>query len=305
MNEPADVEPFHQGASLGIVLAIVGTFLFALKSIFIKLAFAAEATPTEVLVLRMMFSLPFYVGMLIYLSRQTGQEAPTYRQVALAMLLGFLGYYLASWLDLKGLDYISAQLERLTLFTYPAMISLLAWMFLGELLTKRILISIALCYAGVFVMYRGEQMLELNEQTTVGVLLVVGSALSYSLYVLFAKRSMEKIGSRRFTSLAMIGSTVFISIHFAVSHSTITITRLDGSVYLYAVILAIACTVIPSFLINEAILRIGATRATLIGSLGPVLTMILAIVVLKEPSSDQHFMGMAMVLGGVGLVARR
>ena len=107
----------------GVILAIVGTFLFALKSIIIKLAFSAGATAEVVLTFRMLLALPFYLIVLIADTRAdaTANQRLGLRQVASAMSLGFLGYYLASFLDLKGLELISAQLERLTLFTYPAM----------------------------------------------------------------------------------------------------------------------------------------------------------------------------------------
>ncbi len=152
----------------GVILAIVGTFLFALKSIIIKLAFSAGATAEVVLTFRMLLALPFYLIVLIADTRAdaTANQRLGLRQVASAMSLGFLGYYLASFLDLKGLELISAQLERLTLFTYPAMIAILAWFFLGERITLSIILSIALCYLGIFVMYAQE--VKLDEGVNVG-----------------------------------------------------------------------------------------------------------------------------------------
>lgn len=308
MADSIDAEKPPFSTRSGIALAIGGTFLFALKSIFIKLAFAEGASPTIVLTLRMVFSLPFYIGVLCYLRRDRNAGTPngiTLRQFALAFCLGFLGYYLASLLDLTGLDYISAQLERLTLFTYPAIIAVLAWAFLSEPLTRKIVLAIVLCYAGVYVMYRGEQTVTMDSKTTAGVLLVIGSAISYSVYVIFAKPAMQRIGSLRFTSVAMIGSTVFIAIHFAALESVNAVTALPPIVYVYGCVLALFCTVLPSFMINEAIVRLGATRTTIVGSLGPVLTMLLAISVLQEPSSMHHFLGMAMVVGGVGFIAKQ
>ena len=136
-------------------------------------------------------------------------------------------------------------------------------------------------------------------------LLVFGSALSYSFYILFAKPTMQQIGSRQFTSLAMIGSTFFVVVHFATTQPFSSFTEANPLVYVYGIVLAFVCTVIPSFMINEAIMRIGATRTTVIGSVGPVLTMLLAILVLHEPSSLQHFLGMAVAIYGVSLVARK
>lgn len=289
----------------GVFLAIAGTFLFALKSIFIKLAFAAGADAIELLTLRMAFSLPFYAAVWFHLSRQSGAPKYSRRTCATALLLGFLGYYLSSLLDLQGLTYISAQLERLTLFTYPAIIAVLAWAFLGEELNKRIIASIVLCYLGVALMYAREMQIESSRETTIGVLLVMGAAISYSLYILFAKPTMQTMGSRLFTSLAMMGSAAFVGLHFGTTRPLGSLLELQPAVYVYAVALAVACTVLPSYMISEAIMRIGATRTTVIGSVGPVLTLLLAISVLGEPTSIFHFLGMGVAVIGVGLVSRR
>lgn len=291
--------------SSGVVLAIAGTFLFALKSIFIKLAFAAGAGPTLLLTVRMLFSLPFYCVVLWRLRSAADRQPLSRSQVTKALGLGFLGYYLASFLDLSGLELISAQLERLTLFTYPTMVAVLAWLFLGERIGPRIVAAIVLCYAGVFLMYGQEQALDGGPRIGTGVLLVLGSALSYSLYILFAKPAMQRIGSLQFTCLAMIGSTFFVVVHFLATREVRELVEAKPVVYLYGLVLAFVCTVLPSFMINEAILRIGATRTTVIGCVGPVLTMLLAILVLSEPSSRQHFAGMAVAVFGVSLVAKR
>ena len=294
----------------GVVLAIAGTFLFALKSILIKSAFVAGADATLLLMLRLLFSLPFYGGMLLYLRSHASSSSSTpatTRQILASISLGFFGYYLASFLDMAGLERISAQLERLTLFTYPAMVSLLAWMFLEEQLSRRIVVSIVLSYLGIAIMYsqeRGESIASAT-QTTSGIMLVLGAALSYSLYVLFAKPLMQRMGSREFTSYAMIGSAGFIACHFFLTRSFADLMAASPVVYLYGIALAFFCTVIPSFLVSEAIVRLGAARTTIIGSVGPVITMVLAILVLGEPTSAHHLAGMVIVLIGVSFVARK
>ncbi len=287
------------------MLAAAGTFFFALKSIFIKFAFAAGATPTLLLTIRLLLSAPIYVGVLVYMARFERKKVAATGDIAWAMVLGFFGFYLAAILDLYGLQLISAQLERLTLFTYPTMVAIMAWMFLGEQLNRKIVASIIVCYTGVFFMYSGERMLTKDPNVVVGILLVFGAALSYAFYIVMAKQRMQRIGSRAFTSWAMLGSTLFVCIHFATTRSAESLFEAPPMVYVYGLILAFVCTVLPSFMINEAIVRLGATRTTIIGSAGPVLTMILAIILLAEPSSPRHVAGMIFVVLGVSLVARK
>lgn len=289
----------------GLLLAILGTFLFALKSIWIKSAFSLGGNATVLLALRMAFSVPFYAAVLFYL-RQTDQaHRLTRRDVLAACTLGFLGYYLASFLDMSGLELISAQLERLTLFTYPTLISVLAWLFLKERFGYRTVLSLLLSYFGVFLMYVQERILADSANLAWGILLVVLSALSYSTYVILAKPMIQRMGSREFTSCAMLGSAGFAIVHCAVAEPISDSIRLVSTLWGYGLLLAFVCTVIPSFLINEAIVRIGASRTSIIGSIGPVVTMLLAIFILKEPTSVWHFAGMLTVIAGVSLVARR
>ncbi|MGB7328308.1 MAG: DMT family transporter, partial [Rubripirellula sp.] len=257
------------------------------------------------LTLRMSLAFPFYVLVFWKLRSRSDKKPISRTDIARSLGLGFLGYYLASYLDLSGLELISAQLERLTLFTYPAMVALLAWMFLGETIDRRIIMSIVLCYLGVLLMYGQEQTLTSGSDVRQGVALVIGAALSYSFYILFAKPTMQRIGSREFTSMAMIGSTFFVGVHFAITEPIESLVQANPIVYVYGLLLAFVCTVLPSFMINEAIVRIGATRTTVIGSIGPVLTMGLAIAALGEPTSIQHIAGMAIAIIGVSLVAKK
>ncbi|MFN3191905.1 MAG: DMT family transporter [Aureliella sp.] len=319
-----------QSWRLGFGFAIGGTFLFALKSIFIKLAFLEGSNATELLTVRLVLAAPFYAGVLIYLQMKEwratadlatlqssagtidkpSHQAVTPVSLARCVSLGFLGYYLASLLDMSGLHYISAQLERLTLFTYPAMISVLAWIFLGERLGKSAWVSLGLCYAGIWLMYFQEATLVGNPQrTSWGVGLVLGSALSYSAYVVLAKPLIDEWGSLRFTSLAMLGSCFCSLIHNGVG--ALLVSDYEGwpsaspALWGYGLLLAFLSTVIPSFLISEAIARVGAAKTSIMGSVGPVFTMVLAVVWLGEPTTTWHIVGMMLVLAGVAFLSRR
>lgn len=294
-------EPFS-----GVLFAIGGTFLFALKSILIKFAFAAGTDATTLLLLRMLLAAPFYALILLWTLKRSEGQLPQITTSLKILALGFFGYYLASFLDLSGLEHISAQLERLTLFTYPTMVAILAWLFLGEKITRWIIISLLLSYAGIFSMYHSEQLLSADSNIMLGVLLVLGSALSYSIYVIFAKPLIQRFGSQLFTSIAMLGSTIFVIIHYQCTHGLLPTQWQLGHIPLvvwgYAGLLAFFCTVIPSYMITTAIKRIGATRTTILGSAGPVFTILLAVLLIGEPFTRFHLLGVVLVLFGVLLV---
>jgi len=289
---------------VGFFLAFLGTALFSLKSIFIKLVYAEGLNTDSVLMLRMAISLPIYLGILFFLSKT--KKIPLIKiknNLALIVFLGFIGYFLASWLDLKGLESITAGLERLTLFTYPIFVSILGAIFFKTPLSKKIIITLLFTYFGLWVIFSQElgsdQML--SSHTTKGVLFVLLSALSYSFYVLFSKNVIHEIGSLWFTALAMSASSIFVLVFYAV-FSDFKSLEITNAAWVWVTLLAVMSTVIPSFMISEAILKIGAAQTGIVGTLGPVITIGLAVLILNEPFSIFHAMGVFFVITGVMLL---
>ena len=132
----------------GLLCAVLAAVGFSGKAILVKLAYRYGVDAETLLALRMAFSLPFFLGMAwIGVGRAASPLTP--RDWGWLCRLGLLGYYLASYLDFLGLRYISAGLERLILFVYPTLVVLLAALWLGQPLTRRMLGALALCYAGI------------------------------------------------------------------------------------------------------------------------------------------------------------
>jgi len=286
---------------LGFLLAGFGTLLFSLKSIFIKFLYIEGLDADSVLVLRMALSLPIYAGLLIWLYFQSDVTKKLNNSIVVKIfLLGFFGYYLASLLDLMSLELISAQLERLGLFTYPFMVAILGYLFFNEIITKRIVVSLIITYAGLYVVV-GHELKITGEGVIQGTLLVLGSALSFAFYVLFSKKHIRNLGSQLFTCIAMISSCVFGLVHGIV---TIDINMLSVSqvAWLWLILLVVLSTVIPSFMMVEAIDRIGPTQTGVVGMLGPVFTIALAIQLLNEPFTIWLLTGAVLMMIGVWIL---
>jgi len=286
----------------GIFFAIAGTALFSLKSIFIKLAFQDGIDATTLLTLRMLIAFPFYLIILGYAIKTRPQKATLLNKKDSFTIvgLGFLGYYLASYLDFEGLAFISAQLERLTLFTYPIMVALLSWVFFRERITARILTALVISYIGVSFLYFNESA-DTSTNVALGTTLVALAALSFALYVIFSKALIGRLGSLIFTSIAMLSSTLFVLIQFFATHE-ISDMNVSGRLWFLAALLAIFSTLIPSFFTSEAINRIGATRTSIMGSVGPVVTIVLAVNLLGEEFGLPQIVGLLLVLVGVSFL---
>ncbi|MEE9327032.1 MAG: DMT family transporter [Cocleimonas sp.] len=292
----------------GIFFAIVGTALFSLKSIFAKLAFQEGVDATTLVTIRMLIAFPFFLVILIYALKTHPEKSSllTKRDISSIILLGFIGYYLASYLDFQGLFYISAQLERLTLFTYPIMVAVLSWIFFKEKITLRILMSLLISYIGVsFLFFNEKPSASLTEgQVLIGTSYVFVAAISFSFYVIFSKAYISRLGSLIFTSIAMSSSLVFVLVQFFASHELADL-NVSARVWILIGLLAVFSTVIPSFLMSEAINRLGATKTSIMGSIGPVVTIILAVNLLDEQFGWAQTIGLLLVLLGVSLLRSR
>ena len=289
---------------LGVALAVLAAVGFSFKAIFVKLAYAAAPVDAVTLLsLRMVFSLPAF----LWIGFAASRSAPslTRRDWATLTVLGLLGYYGASILDFLGLQYISAGLERLILFTYPTLTVLIGVLFMGKALSRRQVGSLLLSYAGIGLAFAHD--LELagdSAQVLLGVALVFASSLSYALYLSGSGAAIERLGAARFTALALLVSTAATELHFFATQP-LSALRQPLPIYAYGLAMAIFSTVLPVFMQSVAIRRIGSAKAVLIGTLGPVLTIFFGWCLLGEPLSLAQLAGATLVLAGVWLIGRK
>jgi drug/metabolite transporter (DMT)-like permease len=284
----------------GMLFALAGTIAFAFRPVIIKLGYeAAPVSATTLLFLRMALAFPFFAAVAWWLRR----EPPlAQRDWAGIVALGFLGYYLASLLDFLGLQYVSAGLGRLIMFLYPTLVVILSAVFLARRPTRRELTALALTYAGIALVLSvrlgagPEQRLFL-----LGAALVFGSAMCYAVYLVTGSQLVKRVGSMRFTAYTMMVSTAPALAQFALLESPAAL-QLPGEVWLYVILLATVCTVLPVFLVAEALKRIGANHFALIGGLGPVTTVLADFVLLEGALTPLQLAGGALVIAGVLLV---
>ena len=296
----------HSAERLGVVLAILAALGFSFKAILIKLAYAVpQAVPVDAVTmmsLRMLFSLPVFV----WVGFQSSRSAPplTRRDWSVLLLLGLVGYYGASILDFMGLQYISAGLERLILFTYPTLTLLIAVLFQGKSLERRELIALILSYTGIGLAFVHD--LRFSGETgavLIGGMFVFGSSLTYAIYLTGSAPMIQRLGTARFTAMAMIFSTLATQLHFFIMKPLSAYIQ-PTSIYVYGITMAVFSTVLPVFMLSAAIRRIGPSRTVLIGTLGPVLTIFFGWWLLGEPLSLAQTAGTALVLTGVWFVSR-
>ena len=289
-------------APWGLLLALLAAFGFSLKAIFIKLAYPYGVDAITLLALRMGFALPVFLW--VGLAEHKAGAALSRQDWGKLFLLGCLGYYGASILDFWGLEYISAGLERLILFTYPTLTILIGVLFQGKAFTRREAIAIALCYTGIGFAFMHDLNLGDTRSVLIGGALVFASSVSYAFYLSGSGPMIARLGAMRFAALAMLFSSAVTLIHFlAVQPLTAFIQPLP--VYGWALAMALFATVIPVFALSAAIRLIGAGPASLFGMVGPILTIGFGWWLLGEPISIEQTIGAIFVVLGILIVSRR
>ncbi len=289
---------------LGLAFALLGAVGFSFKAILVKLAYRYQVDAETLLALRMALSLPFFIVMGAVAGRRASRRLAAGDWVWMAAL-GFLGYYLASYLDFLGLNHISAALERLILFLYPTLVIVLSALFLSKPIGGRMLGALALCYLGIALALGHDLHLGGDAAAVLtGSALVFGSALAYALYLMGNGEVVGRLGSLRVTALATSFACVYCIAQFLVLRPAASLFALPWQVYGLGLAMALFSTVGPVWMVSEAIRRLGAGPVSLTGTLGPVITIFLGWLILDEAIGPWQLAGAVLVIAGVLVMAR-
>ncbi|MEL6676798.1 MAG: DMT family transporter [Bacteroidota bacterium] len=289
--------------SVGILLVVVGAICASTKAIAIKLAYGFTVDPLSLLALRMLFALPFYVVILALFGPRQPTRPLSLREWISVIIIGFLGYFVASQADFIGLSYIPAGLERLILFTYPSWVVLLAWAIYGQRPSMLSLGALAAVYLGIFFIMMGEVSIPETDILVKGAAWVLLAAIAYAGFLIGSEKFIPKMGTVRFTSWSIIAATLGILLQVSVQKGA-ALFQFEPTIYYYALYLAIVATVIPTYMVSAGIKIIGASAAAIVGTLGPVFTLILAYFFLDERLTLVQMIGTLTILAGVFLIGR-
>jgi drug/metabolite transporter (DMT)-like permease len=285
---------------IGFALSAAGAMLFAIKGVLIKLIYRYGIDTTSLLAMRMVLAVPVFVAVGAVQWRRTPRlSRPNARTIAMAGLVGILGYYVSSWLDFEGLQTLDAQLERLILFTYPFFVILFGRVLLGHPLRAHALIGAGLSYLGLLVMFAGAPA-RMTPAMLLGGGLVFTAAMTFALYQLFARELIVRCGAALFTAIAMAAAGVAALAGFFASHAMADLAA-PHDAWGLIVALAVFSTIVPAFLMSAGTARIGAQGTAIVGTISPIVTIVVAVIVLDEPFGWPEAIGTACVLGGVGL----
>ena len=290
----------RRGSTTAILYAGLGAVLFSAKAIVVKLCYRHGADTETVLALRMLFSLPFF-WTAVWWYTATRQPAPLVRKdVRRLLLLGFVGYYLSSYLDFLSLQYISAGLERIILYLTPTLVLVISALVLGKRIDPRQWLAMVVAYAGVILVFLHDVRVG-GERAALGSMLVFAAAFTYAIYLVFAGEIVNRVGSIRLVAYASASSTFFCVLQALVMNPQGLVSQVPA-VYGLSLVNASLCTFVPMLLIMAAVKRLGPGLAAQSGVIGPVATVLLGWYFLGETIGVLQVVGIAVVLLSMGML---
>jgi len=310
VHQPESVIPQNnRQAIFGYLFVLLGAFGFSAKAVLVKLAYSysQQLDVITLMVLRMAISLPFFLAVALWSANDSAKTDDAQRLNRLDWLmifgLGLLGYYIASFLDFAGLQYISAGLERLIIFLYPTFVVLFTAAGQRRAINRHQALALVLSYAGMMLVFADNSEEAASSGLLLGSALVLASAIAFAFFLMGSGMMVKRIGSTRFTAYSMTVACLATGLHFVLQHG-VQLLSLPANVYWLALIMALFSTVLPAFFMNAGIRRIGAGPASIISSIGPVGTLALAFLFLDETLTLAQLGGTALVLIGVYVVSR-
>ena len=281
----------------GIAIGVLGIVLFSSKAVMVKLAYNYKVDAISVLLLRMLFSFPFYVVIAFIYRNKAEAIAIKNKDYVWVVFFGFVGYYLASYFDFVGLTYIKASLERIILFLYPTIVIILNRVFLRQAISKIQAIAIGLTYVGIIIAFSDEVSVS-GTDAYLGGFFILLSAITYASYLVGSGWLIPKFGVIKFTAYAMLVSCFCVFIHYGFIRK-MDLFGFAWQVYTLGFLIAVFATVIPSFLVSLSIKMISSSNFAIVAGIGPISTIILASIFLNESLTFLQFFGALIVIGGI------
>lgn len=272
----------------GYFLVGVSAITFGAKGVFAKLLYGYGLDPITLLALRFAMAMPLFWAAVIFFP----SPRVSWKDLAYLILSGLLGLYAAALADFYGLMYIDATVERVILYTYPAMVTVWAALFFKERMTMRRAATLALTYSGlalVLKVFSG-----IGRADAIGAALVLFSALVYSLSYILTEVLSKRVSG---VKIAAYGTTAATAGFLATWRGS-PVPAEPGAWALLAA-LAVVSTFVPVLTLALGIRRIGASRAAMASFIGPVATAVLAYLVLGERLDLVQAAGTALVIAGV------
>ncbi len=304
MQKPQSTVASKRQALIGAGFVLIAALGFSAKAVIIKLAYqhGQHVDAITLMALRMVLALPIFLLVSFWQGKKNQSYSLRGKDWLGILILGAVGYYWSSLLDFTGLQFISAGLERVILFLYPTFVILFSAIIFRLPISLRVLLALLISYSGMLVIFIENMQMD-SVNVIKGSVLVFSSAISFALFLIGSGVMIKRMGSARFTALSMSTACLVTLAHFGINHE-LKALDLPKEIYVLGILMAVFSTILPAFLMNAGIRRIGSGTASIISSTGPIGTLFLAWFFLQETVSWIQITGTFLVLIGVYIASQ-
>ena len=225
----------------------------------------------------------------------------SFREFGALVAFGFL-FAVSSLTYYASFKFMDAGLASTLLFLYPLEVSVLMAVFFKEKIKVWTIVSIAVSMAGIALLYRGGDGAPLS---TVGLVLVFISSLSYAIYMVMANRIKLQMGSVKMTFYAISFCMVFLLLYSVTLGSGLPPVFMQASSWGWGFMLGAVPTVLSLIFMVKAVKIIGSTPTAILGALEPVTAVSIGVLVFGEILTVRLGIGIALILGSVVLIAAK
>ena len=290
------MNPKPQGLAFGLVAAMAGAVGFATKGLFAKKLYEHGWTYDAVQVARMWLALPV---LWLWAWWRVGPALLKPPRAALigAALAGLFCYHFGAMINFYALTLIDASLERVLLFTYPSMVVLVHSVMHRKLPDSRTVLALLATFLGIVAAVSGLDA-HLFRANMHGAMLVLVCASTTTVYFLMSDRWTPQVGSAAFTVWAMTAATLGLGVQALLVPTARPPLPGRTDLPLLLGLVGIA-TVFAMLMTAEGVRRLGAQRASVVSTVGPPATILLAVPLLGERLNLAQWLGVALIIAGI------
>jgi drug/metabolite transporter (DMT)-like permease len=272
--------------------------LFASKGIFAKELYAMGISVEAVVTIRAVLALPLFWWFALHREGLRNILSTPRQAVIAAAAVGALCYYFGAMIDFIALTLIDASIERVLIFSYPAMVVIAVSVRDRQWPRPPVVAATLLTYVGIFLTMGGFDLVKLKANLF-GAMLVIGSAITYAVYFLVSEKYTREIGSSRFALFAMTAAPACLVPHYLWTQELSAISEISAPGWVLLFALAVLCMFLPALLQAEGVRRIGAQLGSVLSTVGPPTTVVLAWWILDERLNLWQWLGMGLIVLGI------
>lgn len=281
----------------GILYIILSASAFGIMPILAKLSYRGGANTYSTLFLRFLFAA---IMLFYYLKTKGISMKLTKKQSILILIIGVFGFTLTTSSLYMSYNYIGIGMASMIFYIYPSIVTILAYMVYKEKVDFRKIISLIISLMGIYI---------LIDKTSVsfnikGIILALIAAVLYSLYVLGAS-------NKEFKNINSYVLTFYISCASATVMFIAAMTTNNFSIHIsfYALVaillIAFISTVVALMAFLEGVRLIGPSKASILSTIEPIVSLILGIIILGEPISSRIIIGSIMIVLSVVILTKK